>query len=1317
MIPTLRGGASSIDYDDESSLFDGEVESVFGPKGSTFLYGFQGRLMFGPTWAQYQDAVKQLLSLRSSDDTKYSCSLIHFNKDTKQILSTTHDTLPFNAESPSWHYMQQQIFLSSFNTHVFFIKFRDEPNPPHWEPLPMQFETDVARLWGNATEDWASDVGSSCAYLAFPKTVKAAFDPHDFAANQYNAHLQAAVEVIAGTPRESCSKKFWVLSDHAEDDQNLQDIPMVYGALGQHSETWKKLSPLANPHGKWVAHSTTVDGDVALVLPNYFPLPSENDRLALRGRLTYARTLQTIARKAFGANGSKRLQRLLVIPGWWTRGSFINREKDGFIIEMGDNLRFDELHLKNFAEVLYQQDFEEPYLILHPVWKTDETFLYAGWDLRSAYPARSQMPSLKSTLSEVRQVVRSLCGTTNREPTYLQNEHYISFRPKNWSLNCPFTDRATYAIGPDTTEDEWYTIRLSLTAREYIVNIHDKKDIDWRTRICKSNVWGPRYKFGPARSGSKPVSLDETAELSQRPSSFGAPNTWFQHNATASKDDSPEHAPEKSGRAQVAPERASGNAGLGMPPVDKSDRERTWATQPSIFDNINGRLNPTGHRFGIPINAPPSEQVLRTFSSVPMVSKAILTPTEQARLQKDFWDLRNVILWRVSTCPYENCDFTYRFDDPASFKTHLQFQHQIQHCTLCDEPLFQWWSRDQRLKHLKTAHGRELRDSVDIEMSGDSTGIESAWIPQNEPWYADENDETSMHSPLRFPVPEQQSDREDQETREDRKARKEREGLEKVKSIQAIFKELRLGLARTHEAKKCPFFKDCGAAVGDMTEDQMIEHMRTSHNHILGIPDESDDEFDEEESDGDSSPHYDDAPGKRPVRASAVARRTSKAPSHEDELRNFDDPNTEPSYNCPTSPTYYNPQSPRYAPASPPSHGKAEGKRPVRASTVAKRKSKAPSPRAKEASPELGTELETVSEGSDESDLEESIIAQISGAPPRAQPSGRKYQATVESVDDDIDIGLDDDKSYEEPDNDVDSLFTDENEEASEDDPIEAVAKEVDKRRCRAPSPDWVAKLGPSEDGFEPGADMYCSKCLRKAPKVRDRSPGRSPLGRNVEMEFHSDPERCCKIRRGVGSAENLPNRSGWIPASDIRKRMGQIKQKFVKKFPAYERTIYPINKSDYHASLWRSDPNNEVNKDFWNIPWPPYEGDPPFPGDWEHPDEVYQLTTGKRKKSQKIKEDDPNDPEFNYNSDHDSVDNLEAEAVPEVEEVAGKKKRRRADEQATKVKGEDKPMDSIEASNGRAVKKVKITAEASASGADREKKKGKRGRKAAAQK
>jgi hypothetical protein len=152
--------------------------------------------------------------------------------------------------------------------------------------------------------------------------------------------------------------------------------------------------------------------------------------------------------------------------------------------------------------------------------------------------------------------------------------------------------------------------------------------------------------------------------------------------------------------------------------VGPDDRVHTWATQPSIFTTEDERAWPADAEIGFPITAAPAEKIHRLSSNVPMFSKSILTPTEQADLQHGFWDLRNMLLKRTNMCPFKNCKFTWRLDDHEELNTHALTVHAKQKCPFCDDALFSWCDKDQRIKHIRDKHPIEVKKMIGPSMQG-----------------------------------------------------------------------------------------------------------------------------------------------------------------------------------------------------------------------------------------------------------------------------------------------------------------------------------------------------------------------------------------------------------------------------------------------------------------------------------------------------------------------------------------------------------------------------------------------------------------------
>ncbi|KIL85808.1 hypothetical protein FAVG1_10777 [Fusarium avenaceum] len=919
--------------------------------------------------------------------------------------------------------------------------------------------------------------------------------------------------------------------------------------------------------------------------------------------------------------------------------------------------------------------------------------------------------------------------------------------------------------------------------------------------------------------------------------------------------------------------------------VGRDDRGRTWAIQPSVFDGTNPDTWPSADDINIPLTAAPVEKIHRISNNVPMVSKAILTATEQVELQRSLWDARNMLLKRTMQCPFENCDFTFRLDDHEARGKHTRSVHQSRKCPWCDESLFEWWDAEQKDRHMREKHsdrlktilglsnrqgnaqrftntrqsqqvntqrfpnprhsdtrtaqsragnaaarvsfagthnnnmgsggpapswgrtqtrappGRQPQSTAQAGPSGAGTDIEivdsfmAGTNPaQNNrsfvqgppvpdpfssspaapvaplsiadrvreelrplpkpsqpprllayplPWYdmpgpAPHIDPLKKCSYQRCPIPEMEhlssdgvwkhfklahpdhkmdacpfcrlpfrydagKDEKGEMILKDRKVEEcikhfdchiyklwdileppgwlskhplwnipewesgypitiapevwdammaeyeEKKKAGKIPGLPTISMRNKSTAPQTTTtttattaqpattqpastqpavpqaekqtpaesqlSKKCAFFEKCGAYIDAMTPQQFRRHIRASHGKEVQIL-ASDDEDGGDETENEESPRPITPTPKRPVpkltprKPPTSPKQATQAPS---DTEIIDAPADESTNSVVVTPAKKTPDKTNTRKPRPVDNSEAETVSDV-ASTVSRgrRSSKVARPKPATAAPAGDTQ----GSGSKSSATEGRGSTAKKSKTPR--PAGEK------------------DGDYED-------------DGAETDDYDEEQLEEGVTRRRRARSPDWVKKLGPGDPDFDPDDDMYCSKCLRKAPKRRSKSPNRSPIGRTRELEFHTDKDRCCGIRNGRGSAVHLPNRSGWIRARELPKKLGDIKEKFRRRYPTYARTLYPTKASDNYASVWRSDPNNEDNMEWWDIPWPPYEGLPPFPGSWEAPGLPWDDTVAGRKRREQYIGQHVHDPTYRYSSDSDSDDGLR----PDVDDLA----------------------------------------------------------------
>ncbi|KAF4959576.1 hypothetical protein FGADI_1643 [Fusarium gaditjirri] len=456
---------------------------------------------------------------------------------------------------------------------------------------------------------------------------------------------------------------------------------------------------------------------------------------------------------------------------------------------------------------------------------------------------------------------------------------------------------------------------------------------------------------------------------------------------------------------------------------------------------------------------------------------------------------------------------------------------------------------------------------------------------------------------------------------------------------------------RSHRppVKKCQHFGKCGIVIGDMSTDEYRRHIEKYHGEQQSDSFQSGDEDDgnadgDEDGEGEDESNNDGDSGNgnrgssskrqpsgrsRAIQESAQNASKSKSPSptpRVTEVFSEDEVVDESNESTGAVVVTKKPIPKKPASSKPPSK-KASNKRKAAtqeiesaaeshsevASTVSRGRRRYT--KAREEPPEA-TASSSEAQGSE---------AQSSLVQGRAQSKkARKTRRTGEKDDQYEDDGYETDDYDEEPNEQGGKPF-----------------------RRRAKSPDWVKKLGPEDPNFDPDDNMYCSKCLRKVPKKRSKSPNHSPIGRDAEVEAHTDKRRCCGIRNAPGSIERLPNRSGWIKGSDIPKALGKIKKSFRSRYPTYARTVYPTNSSDQFASVWRSDPNNSDNSEWWDIPWPPYEGDPPFPGSWEAPGLPWDNTSAGRKRRKMYTGVEVPDTAYTYQSDSDTDGSMHG-TVPE---------------------------------------------------------------------
>ncbi|KAK3376930.1 hypothetical protein B0T24DRAFT_232909 [Lasiosphaeria ovina] len=225
----------------------------------------------------------------------------------------------------------------------------------------------------------------------------------------------------------------------------------------------------------------------------------------------------------------------------------------------------------------------------------------------------------------------------------------------------------------------------------------------------------------------------------------GGPAGLARYAAAVSDDDGPANPPERFGTANPPERLGTANPlerlGTANPPEKSArrpkqrplgDMEKAQRLRELSYAHpLNVQMNQS-----IPINAPPVDSLLHLdHDSLPVVSLAVLTPTEIHRLQKDYFELRSILLGRSQRCPYAGCGAIFPVNRPAEMQRHLRNRHTAEKCNFCDEVLYEHWPLEQRYEHFVLEHEEILGylkvgipdQQVDLRVPKLAPGHERHW--------------------------------------------------------------------------------------------------------------------------------------------------------------------------------------------------------------------------------------------------------------------------------------------------------------------------------------------------------------------------------------------------------------------------------------------------------------------------------------------------------------------------------------------------------------------------------------------------------------
>ncbi|UKZ64946.1 uncharacterized protein TrAtP1_006151 [Trichoderma atroviride] len=683
------------------------------------LYGYQGSVAFVPgSQPTYEEAIRRLLSLGPQDTTTFY--ILHFAKN-GSFVHDISDTFPLNAGSASLKYISKQDLTLQPS---FFIKLGDEDFPDHWEPSEAQLTCEVSRvIWnhhdGDALEPAPESTGPmSCCYLEFPTpdyfpTSRGKVNSWNF--DQYSAYVRAAFEVVLGPPPGPFHHALF----HMYHPSIGYSTSPEYGFPAIKNSDMNKVSSFLGEDTLELRCTRLDDkNDIAFFLPSYYNNDSRLGRIS-RSKDNIGEALeiiQQIMSCAFGEE-TQRLRHVRLLHGGDTFGPETNRNQKPYSIQLHDD--GSENSKTNNASVL--SDFFADggaFALLYPEWEEDTTSLsIVEPNGHSEAESCVQIPPLSSTVEEFRNRVFELMQLTGYAQSHVMRvkngKSFISIQPlPEYGSILGEENAPCLFIGSNTTDEEWFKIRARIATPKATVRImySGKWNWNWGAEGQKTCVWGPRYGRMAelqATKQQKKVSWAEEAEVI--PDSVTPESLDSDHTMASLEDDEPVETTQLDW-AQLQSRKTKAAS-------ESENRQKTYATQPSIFDRYGLVPWPANSGIQIPTNAPPLEPMLRTGPRMPLVSKAILTPTEQGELQRVTWDLRNLCLNRALRCPYDGCTFAYTLNDEDAMRKHLKSCHTARKCMWCDETLYEHWDTARINLHIREKHKDELMEALGVSQA------------------------------------------------------------------------------------------------------------------------------------------------------------------------------------------------------------------------------------------------------------------------------------------------------------------------------------------------------------------------------------------------------------------------------------------------------------------------------------------------------------------------------------------------------------------------------------------------------------------------
>ncbi|KAK1500679.1 hypothetical protein CTAM01_06614 [Colletotrichum tamarilloi] len=657
------------------------------------LFGFQGRIMFDTDdMSTFQAAARKLLSLRQREQS--DIVLVEFDFKTAKVLRRFDDNIPLNPVSDLAEHLGQAT--KSASSSAWFVLRRGEDIPSEWEPPESFFLTTLIKL------TYVDDDGrENLSYLKVPDG-KSFFGPKQkgyiypankpWGSNQYMPFITTAQEVLVGRPDQPGGSRCDLIISRDDEDPEGSSPPW-YGGLEIHRELWDSMHPLISKGQAFRVKTRPVANDTVVF---YLPGNSNNAR-TLKNRECLRRTgsgdpypdaLHKVGLMTKSVRMPMKASHYLIWRGVDYFNQLISRPV-GAYSPVRWNYRdktSSEQAQKALSKLIARSvdDKNEPcqFFVIQPMDGAEDPCTIEAVEGLTGQAEFSMEPLTMKALKTTMEMLYA----GDEEITYDAEKDSVVMEPlfdeetigRSWSP-------ASFVLRPDATDSEASMARRFILTQMVRADVLQDDELDFVKTLAKAaeanNHWGPRYgEVAPFRKELSLPAIVPPGKL--HPVVFHEPKT-------------PPPAPRKS--AHPMPREP-----------DQTPREGSYVRQPSIFDM--GVWNPS-----FPINAPPVEAILRTGAGrVPMVTKNVLTPSEQRELQNKVWSLSKVNLARLAACPYQKCRFTYRQDEDETLLVHLEKTHAEEKCPWCDIQLFKHWSYKQKEEHYRNSHADQLRKVLQL---------------------------------------------------------------------------------------------------------------------------------------------------------------------------------------------------------------------------------------------------------------------------------------------------------------------------------------------------------------------------------------------------------------------------------------------------------------------------------------------------------------------------------------------------------------------------------------------------------------------------